>query len=898
MNKFSKLLVWAFACTAVWGIVGCADDVANSNQTQNGDIKVDFQVSSAQEEMLLNTQASVTRAAVQEKPYNSELELQDFAPRVHKADPHNGPDVYLIESTVEGIDPTMPEPSTRGNVVKALDQSFSTLGYRGDSPNTISKTPNYFYNEETLKTGALVKPIYWAWNQRYARFYGVYPQVKNGDQSLVLSPQNHEGTPYVDFTANTDIKQQVDLMTAYSGDVVYEAQGVAPNSSLKFYHALTAISFSVGNNLSYPDKIKKIEIKNAISKGRFIMQTAANGTGSKWDKLSDRKTFTLGDIDVQTKNVPGQRIVGDGTDNYTFLMIPQKLDNVEVVITLEQGKQITVKLSGEWKQGTSKVYRISNTDSGWGYTLLTDSPAAAEATDNASGNYGIISFRTDRAGKKQAVKWKVVGYSTDGGATFSATKPAWLTSLSKTEGDGGEFREVGNAHFDNTKTAFTLQQLILSMQEEPQRGTSTDPYDLSTHDVNGVSTSKNTANCYVISAQGYYKLPLVYGNGIKDGQANTQAYNPGVAGTKILSRFLDHRGEGITSPYITTSNGGKYTATGAKVVWADTDGLVVEPKISNGYLTFQVPNTFQNGNAVVAVLGDGGQILWSWHLWFAPAFVLDPITVKNKQGVSYTFPFESIGFKYTNYSGPAKQQRSVIVKVEQEVKNKGVKATATFTITQNGAGAERFGRSMLYQFGRKDPFPATDESMPVGSIKRAPQVKKTDISICNTILNPDLFYANNPITDWDNNFSYGNMWSATNTTYGINDAKVVKTVYDPSPVGFVVPASNAYSGFTTTGVMASDVNSFNLMDNNKTWKNGWHFKAEKGQSLFFPQTGWIGSNDSKLYLKDIGYYWVAVPTSSHQTAYSLRIASDQVDPAATVYQKGNGFAVRPMKEVN
>ena len=416
--------------------------------------------------------------------------------------------------------------------------------------------------------------------------------------------------------------------------------------------------------------------------------------------------------------------------------------------------------------------------------------------------------------------------------------------------------------------------------------------------MNGVSTSKNTANCYVISAQGYYKLPLVYGNGIKDGQANTKAYNPGVTGTRILSCFLDHRGEGITSPYITTSNGGKYSATGAKVVWADTDGLVVEPKISNGYLTFQVPNTFQNGNAVVAVLGDGNQILWSWHLWFAPAFVLDPITVKNKQGISYTFPFESIGYKYTKYSGPAKQQRSVIVKVEQEVKNKGVKATATFTIKQSGAGAERSGISMLYQFGRKDPFPGTDKAMGVGSIRMAPKEVKTDVNICKTILNPDLFYANNPITDWDNNFSYGNMWSATNTTYGINDAKVVKTVYDPSPVGFVVPASNAYSGFTTTGVMASDVNSFNLMDNNKTWKNGWHFKAEKGQSIFFPETGWIGSNDSKLYLKDIGYYWVAVPTSSHQTAYSLRIASNQVDPAAAVYQKANAFAVRPMKEVN
>ena len=891
-------MVWAFACTAVWGIVGCSDEMDNGNQTQDGGIKVGFQVSNAQDEMLLNTQASVTRVTVQERPYNSELEMQDFAPQVHKAEPHNGPDVYLIESTVEGIDPTMPEPNTRGNVVKALTQSFSTLGYRGESANTISKTPNYFYSEETLPTGAMVKSIYWAWNQRYARFYGVSPQVKEGDQSLVLSPQNYNGTPYVDFTASTDIKKQVDLMTAYSGDVVYEAQGVAPNSGLKFYHALTAISFSVGNNLSYPDKIKKIEIKNAFSKGRYVMQTAANGTGSKWEDLSDRKTFTLGDIDVQTKNVPGQRIVGDGTDNYTFLMIPQKLDDVEVVITLATGKPITVKLSGEWKKGTSKVYRISNTESGWQYTILTDSPAAAEATDNASGNYGILSYRTDRAGGKQPVKWKVVGYSTDGGATFSPTKPAWLTSLSKTEGDGGDFREVGNAHFDNTKRVFTLQQMTLSMREAAQRGTSGNPYDLSTHDVNGVSTSQNTANCYVVSAQGYYKLPLVYGNAIKNGQNNTQAYNPGISGANVLSSFLDHQGQKITSPYITTSNGGKYTATHAKVIWADTDGLVVDPKISNGYLTFQVPNTFQNGNAVVAVVGDGGKILWSWHLWFAPAFVLDPITVKNKQGVSYTFPFESIGFKYTTYSGPAKQQRSVLVKVEQEVKNKGVKATATITITQNGAGAERLGRSMLYQFGRKDPFPGTDQSMAVGSIRRAPHVKATDITISKTILNPDLVYANNPITDWNKNFSFLNMWSARNTSKTLNDDKVVKTIYDPSPVGFVVPASNAYTGFTTSGGKATSVGNFNVTGN---WNDGWNFKAEQGQSIYFSQTGWLGSNDGAFYSRPIGYYWVAVPSfynaeNPEATSYALRVLDKEVDPTTTPYQKGNAFAIRPMKE--
>jgi len=300
---------------------------------------------------------------------------------------------------------------------------------------------------------------------------------------------------------------------------------------------------------------------------------------------------------------------------------------------------------------------------------------------------------------------------------------------------------------------------------------------------------------------------------------------------------------------------------------------------------------------VVAVLGDGNQILWSWHLWFAPAFVLDPIIVKNKQGVSYTFPFENIGFKYTNYSGPAKQQRSVIVKVEQEIKNKGVKATATFTITQNGAGADRSGISMLYQFGRKDPFPGTDKAMSVGSIRMAPNTIKTDVNICKTILNPDLFYANNPITDWDNNFSYGNMWSATNTTYGINDAKVVKTVYDPSPVGFVVPASNAYTGFTTSGGRATTVSNFNVTGN---WNNGWNFKAEKGQSIYFPETGWLGSSDGAFYSRSTGYYWVAVPSSYHpdRTSHALQVLSGVVDPTTTPYQKANAFAVRPMKEVN
>lgn len=46
-------------------------------------------------------------------------------------------------------------------------------------------------------------------------------------------------------------------------------------------------------------------------------------------------------------------------------------------------------------------------------------------------------------------------------------------------------------------------------------------------------------------------------------------------------------------------------------------------------------------------------------------------------------------------------------------------------------------------------------------------------------------------TNYDMENLYRNLWSADNTILGIaNDDLVVKTIYDPSPVGYKVPASN------------------------------------------------------------------------------------------------------------
>jgi NADPH2:quinone reductase len=80
------------------------------------------------------------------------------------------------------------------------------------------------------------------------------------------------------------------------------------------------------------------------------------------------------------------------------------------------------------------------------------------------------------------------------------------------------------------------------------KGSETTPYNLSNN--TGGNTVENTANCYVVNAPGYYSLPLVYGNAIKNSATNASAYTSTVTGTNILNPFINHAGNGITDPYI------------------------------------------------------------------------------------------------------------------------------------------------------------------------------------------------------------------------------------------------------------------------------------------------------------------------------------------------------------
>ena len=891
----SSLLVGGIALS----VTSCADDDINPNQGNDGDALVRFSINDVQEQAV-NRGLEMTRGAIA-----NGITAADLAGHKLAAHSNRNIDVCFIETTVEGVNPIKADAATRAKIKTNIDDDFSSTGIRGAA--SILTTPEWFHAEKTKSNGELYNPIRWSMAEPNARFFAVYPS-KEKYSSMTINNTTTAGSPNVDFTVKSNVADQVDLMTACTGDVHYATQGEHPTTNLNFRHALTAIRFAVGQNLSWNKTIDKVEIRNAVMASKYTLSQRLDGVGADWDHSTDtRGTATLSGLSVNTSSNPNVTIMGNTGDNFTFYMIPQVLtgNSVTAYVHFTDNTEITATLKGEWKAGTTRTLKLSETNSTWQYVLTpTDPSRAANYDETTSQAYGITSYRQAPNGTQQAVAWKVVGYSVDGGATYTPNKPAWMTALSKENGNGGTAAEQGTATL--TKDVTDLLKLRNDgLKNATALGSASAPYDLSTHDLNGATTARNTANSYLISAPGHYRIPLVYGNAIKNGNDNPSSYKTSNTGTYILSTFKDHLNHDITNPWIEKSNTANANIDGAKIVWSDEKDLVTSPTIAHvggdGYLDFEVKATdIKSGNAVVAVT-KGGVVVWSWHLWFAPKSALTPIPVTNYQGKTYNFTTETLGWKpkgeVTTYNSP----RTVKVKVEQTIANGGAKLFTVINITQNNGGKKE-GISTHYQFGRKDAFPGMDETkLPQGSINKN---AGDNMSIINGIQNPQNFYT------WGNSwastppasYSYYNLWSADNTTTGWNDNAVVKTVYDPCPVGFKMPASNAFTGFTSNGQYGSGAANINANGTADSWDkfsaaygHNFYTNSSKNATIFFPASGFRNSSDGSLgNVGSGGYYWSAVPYNAGDGCY-LGFGWSGVGPQNS-YSRSYGFAARSVSE--
>jgi len=335
--------------------------------------------------------------------------------------------------------------------------------------------------------------------------------------------------------------------------------------------------------------------------------------------------------------------------------------------------------------------------------------------------------------------------------------------------------------------------------------------------VNGVY---QTANCYIVSKAGAYKFKAYKGN------SNELA---GVLDSDIHPiGEIDH----------------------AKILW-ETFGTDVTPMkgdlvdfvdYENEYVLFRTTPTFKEGNAVIAVRDDLGNILWSWHIWLTDQ------------------PQEHV---YNNNAGT--------------MMDRNLGATSA---TLGDVGA----LGLLYQWGRKDPFLGSSN---IGSNSTAkstiswPTKRTTDEStgtIDFVISHPTTFVmASSVPNDWHYSSSDNTLWTTSDKT---------KSIYDPCPVGWRVPDGGSNGIWLKAGFDDATLDKTN---------KGMSFRISSPSTTWYPASGSRNCNGGSLNdVGNCGRYWSASPRSNY--AYYLYFYSSGSVDASDDYSRAHGLSVRCLQE--
>ena len=514
-------------------------------------------------------------------------------------------------------------------------------------------------------------------------------------------------------------------------------------------------------------------------------------------KLRGNVSFT--DLNISTTEGTAGTSILTGTK--TLMMIPQDFtDDESASITInftpsgKSARSITHKLKDtQWLRGQCVTYIVTTDALLWEYVLEATGGERDYTAGSVTFNIKSYKYKRTSPSTKYPVAWSIDGYKADGASSFSATKPSWLSSIT-TSGVGTssvEATNIGTA----TLTAQTSSTGLASFTDI-ERGTSSEPYDLSTK---GGTTNRNTANCYVINAPGWYKIPLVYGNGIKNGTNNTSAYNS--------STFVDYNGTQIRNlaggPYINQSG----TPNNAVVVWQDANNLldnVSYDPTSPGYIKFHVGTNMVEGNSLIAIRNSSNVIMWSWHLWIS-SIDTDNVVPSKTSDNTRTYHIMPVPLGWVNGGNVSLYSKR---KVEIKISQTGTSQTTSLSIHQNpNVTPSQSGYATIYQWGRKDPqipinrivSPAVNKSIFNGIISSF-TAQNTTVTLQNAIRTPHIFYYSSSYM-WQDNYALYDMWNVGNTQYGnsIETAlhqNVIKSVYDPCPVGYKIPPALAFTGIT------------------------------------------------------------------------------------------------------
>ena len=445
------------------------------------------------------------------------------------------------------------------------------------------------------------------------------------------------------------------------------------------------------------------------------------------------------------------------------------------------------------------------------------------------------------------------------------------------------------------------------------------PTDLSMVDCAGSANAngRTTANCYMVHTAGDYRLPLVYGNAIKNGTVNSAAYT-GTTGDNTTSTFPNHAGTAINAPWITKATNGTGVDKGmgisvasAQLLWQDAQGIVTAVDIEGDYLTLTVGKnaTEQEGNAVVAAKDGNGNIVWSWHIWLTKqTFATDDLTEVATGSHNYQLTPVNVGWVGTPFGrgySPYYQwgRKDAFIPADITVVDKEKPAATTRTTSTEPSSGNNPGVTIIvkvdtekfevYQATLSNSHTVYDiDGNPVTGIVLEPE--NTTANIAANIKAPTTFryYA-------DNTFS--NLWNAqTGSTENVSTA-TVKTVYDPCPPGFCVPTDNLYSylgSLTVVKIPWDDERMGRIYTLTTETTEGTTVTTTTTPTVFFPAQGKRDYREQMVDVDRISSFWSAtgfMDSNSNKKAHVFYISDNGL--AVSSYQsRGVGSPVRAVVE--
>lgn len=367
-------------------------------------------------------------------------------------------------------------------------------------------------------------------------------------------------------------------------------------------------------------------------------------------------------------------------------------------------------------------------------------------------------------------------------------------------------------------------------------------------------------------------------------------HSPGKYKFKADNQF--NLGEGLPVPL-------EISPVGAELVWQTVKGSVsnISLDLEDGvpYVSFDV--NLARGNALIAVLNEQDEIEWSWHIWM-----------------------------------PAEEVMIIAADSGYEVMNMNLGAV-------NNVPGDAGSYGMLYQWGRKDPFPASASLTGDTSTISAPMYNEagsyvfitnsswTDNSnntLAYAIANPTVCLSNYAhyatSHDWlapeyADDSLWGNPEGDIKDELNLFPNKGAKTCYDPCPAGWRVPPADVFNYLTPSGGYEWTFEGFNVADTSgdgdidlDDYEFGWQFYVNNNTPSYFPAAARFDGSYAMLMGSMSGLwgnYWGNAPYSS-QNGYGFCVLAFQVkdmygnesvsvSPAAGG-SKADAYSIRPIRD--